>query len=35
MKIKVDDNFGIRLDKYLMDKLDASRSKIQKLKKRI
>lgn len=31
MEIKVIDNDGIRLDKYLMDKLDVSRSKIQKL----
>ena len=31
MEIKVIDNDGIRLDKYLMDKLDVSRSKIRKL----
>ena len=31
MEIKVVDNNGIRLDKYLMDKLDVSRSKVQKL----
>ena len=31
MEIKVVDNEGIRLDKYLMDKLDISRSKVQKL----
>jgi len=31
MEIKVIDNDGIRLDKFLMDKLDVSRSKVQKL----
>lgn len=31
MEIKVIDNDGIRLDKFLMDRLDVSRSKIQKL----
>ena len=31
MEIKVLDNGGIRLDKYLMEKIDVSRSKIQKL----
>lgn len=31
MEIKVMDNEGTRLDKYLMDKLDVSRSKVQKL----
>ena len=31
MEIKVIDNDGIRLDKYLMEKLDVSRSKVQKL----
>ena len=31
MEIKIIDNVGIRLDKYLMDKLDVSRSKVQKL----
>ena len=31
MEIQVIDNEGIRLDKYLMDKLDISRSKVQKL----
>ena len=31
MEIKVIDNDGVRLDKYLMDKLDVSRSKAQKL----
>ena len=31
MEIQVIDNDGIRLDKYLMDKLDISRSKVQKL----
>lgn len=31
MEIKVIDNDGIRLDKYLMEKIDISRSKIQKL----
>lgn len=31
MKIKVIDNDGIRLDKYLMEKLGVSRSKVQKL----
>ena len=31
MEIKVIDNEGIRLDKYLMEKIDVSRSKIQKL----
>ena len=31
MEIKVIDNDGIRLDKYLMKKIDISRSKIQKL----
>ena len=31
MEIKVIDNDLIRIDKYLMDKLDASRSKVQKL----
>ena len=31
MEIKIIDNDGIRLDKYLMEKLDVSRSKIQKL----
>lgn len=31
MEIKVIDNDGVRLDKYLMEKLDVSRSKAQKL----
>lgn len=31
MEIKVMDNDGVRLDKYLMDKLCVSRSKVQKL----
>ena len=31
MEIKIIDNDGIRLDKYLMEKLDVSRSKVQKL----
>lgn len=31
MEIKVNDNDGIRLDKYLIEKLSLSRSKIQKL----
>ena len=31
MEFKVIDNDGIRLDKYLMEKLDVSRSKVQKL----
>ena len=31
MEINVIDNDGVRLDKYLMEKMDASRSKIQKL----
>ena len=31
MEIKVINNDGIRLDKFLMDKLDVSRSKVQKL----
>ena len=31
MEIRVIDNDGIRLDKYLMEKLDVSRSKVQKL----
>ena len=29
--ISVIDNDGIRIDKYLLDKLDISRNKIQKL----
>ena len=31
MEIRVIDNDGVRLDKYLMEKMDVSRSKIQKL----
>ena len=31
MEIKIIDNDGVRLDKYLMEKLDISRSKVQKL----
>ena len=31
MEIRVIDNDGVRLDKFLMEKMDASRSKIQKL----
>ena len=31
MEIKVIENDGIRIDKFLMDKLDVSRSKVQKL----
>lgn len=31
MEIKVMENDGIRIDKFLMDKLDVSRSKVQKL----
>ena len=31
MKIKVEENSNLRLDKYLMNNTDYSRSKIQKL----